>query len=199
MSKFNNKFSLLKVYRQSLLLYTTNKVDNKLKRMNIDVKNCKIVTRTNLEYNRTTRRWHQTGQNVKIVTQVNSIPKSYNKIDTINTHKYNVIFLIENVKLGLHSPFKWREGSESAVVFPKNYSKNELIKTANSNITKGRQMQFFFEMEYIAKINNLLYGKCYAKWYPRKTNPKGYVYFGKHGMFVMSNIIIPLLQSGKLA
>ena len=47
-------------------------------------------------------------------------------------------------------------------------------------IKNGTDLGFFYNLEWILRANNLLYGPCYANKAPTKTNPKGYVYFDKH-------------------
>lgn len=196
--RFNvdNKFSIGNIFSLSYKLYTSGKVDDKKNRAKLDVITGKIVTKNNFTYDRSKKQWVQSGQSSKLLFEIKTDPVSYVKNDTIKIHKYPVTFEFKNLSLGLGSPFKWREGDQKAVILKKPGASSTDI--ANINIKNKTQLQFFFEMEWVAKINNLLWGRCRAKWFPRITNPRGYIYFGKHAYYLMKKIVIPLLSSGKL-
>lgn len=196
--RFNvdNKFSIGNIFNLSYKLYTSGKVDDKKNRAKLDVISGKIVTKNNFIYDRSKKQWLQSGQSSKLLFEIKTDPVSYVKNDTIKIHKYPITFEFKNLSLGLLSPFKWREGDQKSVVLKKPGASTTDI--ANINIKNKTQLQFFFDMEWIAKINNLLWGRCRAKWFPRITNPKGYIYFGKHAYYLMRKVVIPLLNSGKL-
>lgn len=200
MSRFNNKFPFIQIYTNSMKLYRT-KVDNKYRRMKLDILSAKITYKNNFVYDRKTKTWIKSGKSSTLTILVKSDPKSYETIDTINTHKYPVTFEFQNINLGVLTPFKWREGGLKKPVFniqgcPD--KKTERIKVANTNILNGTQLQFFFDMEFVAKMYNLLWGKNYAGWFPKKTNPQGLIYFGKHALYCINKIVLPLFKSGKL-
>lgn len=192
---FNEKYSLLSVYQQSLKLYK-GKVDDKRKRMKLDIVSAKITLKNNFQYDRSTKTWNQTGKTAKLILSVNSKPISYKKNDTINIHKFPVIVLFKDISLGTSTSFKYRTGSE------KNWIKSlptlNSKEIANLNIKNQIQAQFLFELEWVLRSNNLLYGKCRAQKPPIKTNPKALVYFDKHMIFCCEKIIFPLLNNKKL-
>lgn len=196
--KFNvdKKFSIGNIFSNSFKLYKSNKVDDKNKRANLDIISGKIITKNNFKYDRSKKQWVQTNKTSKLIFEIKTNPISYKKIDTIKIHKYPVIIEFKNVSMGLETPFKWREGDQKAIVFNKPGMTSEEI--ANINIKNKSQLQFFFDMEWVAKMNNLLYGRNRAKWFPRITNPRGYIYFGKHAFFLIKKIVLPLLGTGKL-
>ena len=196
--RFNvdNKFSIGNIFALSYKLYTSGKVDDKKKRSKLDVISGKIVTKNNFIYDRSKKIWTQSGQSSKLLFEIKTDPVSYVKNDTIKIHKYPITFEFKDISKGLDSSFKWREGDQKAIIFSKPGMTSKDV--ANINIKNKSQLQFFFDMEWVAKINNLLWGRCRAKWFPRVTNPRGYIYFGKHAYYLMKKVVIPLLQSGKL-
>lgn len=196
MSVFNNNFSLALVLFNSIKYYRTNKVDDKSKRSLKDILSAKIINKNNFEYDRSTKTWKQTSQSSKLVIEVRSNPKSYPTTDTINIHKYPITFEFKDIKLRANTPFKWREGGLKKPIFK--IPGGNSTDVANINIRNGTQLQFFYEMEWVAKINGLLWGICRAKGFPKKTNPKGFIYFGKHALYCVEKIIIPFLESDKL-
>lgn len=196
-SRYNNSLNLASVFQMSYKYYKSNLVDDKQRRAKLDVISGKIIVRNNMVYDRSLRKWVQKGRYVKIVTDIKTNPKSYVSNSNISIHKYPITFEIYKLEMGAFSPFRWREGGEKPVMFKRNENQDSQ-KIADQNIKNGTQMQFFFDMEWVAKINNLLWGRCRAKWFPRKTNPRGLIYFGKHAFWVVENLIMPLVNSNKL-
>lgn len=194
--KFNRQYSLLSVYQQSLKYYKTKKVDDKKRRAKLDIISAKITLKNNFQYDRSTKSWKQTGKTAKLIVMVSSKPISYKKNDSINIHKFPVTIVFENLEMGIMSPFKWRTGSEKGWVkkLPTLNSK----EIANVNIRNQSQGQFLFELEWVLRSKNLLYGKCRANRPPAKTNPKGLVFMDKHLLFVTEKILINLLNNKKL-
>jgi len=195
MSRFNDKISIAQVFYTSLKLYKTQ-VDNKARRAQKDIRSAKIINKNNFEYNRSTKTWEQTGRSSKLVIEVRSDPRSYPAIDTIRIHKYPIVFEFQDIFKGAETPFKWREGSQKKPVFKVPGKDSQDI--ADINIRAQIQMQFFFDMVWVAKQNNLLWGICHANRPPSIRNPKKLIYFGKHAYWAVKNIVIPLLSSDKL-
>lgn len=192
----DKKFTIGKIFLLSYKLYNSGEVDNKKKRSKLDVISGKIASKNNFKYDRSKKQWVKSGASSKLVFEVKTDPVSYVKNDTIKIHKYPIIFEFKNIDENINTAFKWREGDQKAVVF----SKPGMTSTdiANINIKNKSQLQFFFDMEWVAKMNGLLWGRCRAKWFPRVTNPRGYIYFGKHAFYVLQKIVMPLFQTGKL-
>lgn len=190
--------TLQQVYLLSRQYYQNNTVDDKKRRARIDIISGKITQRNNLTYNRSTRRWEQTGQESKITFIVSSNPKSYKSEDTVKIHRYPVVFLFKDISKGIASPFRWRTGSQKSPIFPKKGVKKEKrIKAVNQNIKNQIQLQFFFHLEFVSKMYGTLFGRCRAKWPPKKTNPKMLLYFDKTAYFCVEKVLIPLLSTGK--
>lgn len=195
--KFNNKFSISSIFKLSNQYYKSGRVDDKKERGKLDIISSKIVSKKNFKYDRGLKQWIQTAETSKIITEVKTSPKSYTDTSTIKIHNYPITFQFEQISKGFDTPFRWREGDQKTVKFKMN-EKQSSSSIADINIKNKTQLQFFYEMEWVAKINSLLYGRCRAKWHPKSTNPKGLIYFGKHAFWVVQKLIYPLLKSGKL-
>lgn len=189
--------NLAQVYYLSRKYYQS-KVDDKKRRARIDIVSGKVTSRRNMEFDRSTGQWTQTGKEAKIVFRVTSDPKSYVKTDTLKKHTYTVTFLLKDLSMGILSPFKWRTGGQKNVSFVRSgMRKEDREKIANKNILDDNQLNFFYHIEFVSKLNGTLFGRCRAKWFPKKTNPKGLLYFDKTSYFVVDKILFPLLVSGK--
>lgn len=195
--KFNSNFSIRSIYELSHRYYKSKRIDDKEIRGKKDINSSKIITKKNFKYDRSTKQWVQTGQTSKIITEVRTSPTSYESNSTIKVHKYPITFEFNNINKGFDSLFRWREGDQKPIKFKTN-EKQTSSSITDINIRNKNQLQFFFEMEWIAKANMLLFGRCRAKWFPKKTNPKGLIYFGKHAFWVVEKLIFPLFISGKL-
>jgi hypothetical protein len=189
----NKGLTIKDVIRLSWQYYKSNNGDNKAWRSKIDIVNAKITARNNYEYNRTDRVWEQTGRDIKITFLCKSDPKSYKKKDSISKHIYPITFLIHDISKGINSTFRWRTGSLKKPIF-KNPSLSAL-QISEKNIKNGVQLQFVYELEYILKKNDLLYGICYANRPPIKTNPKNKIFFDKHAFFIVANFLTPMLKT----
>lgn len=196
MARFNRNLPLSKVYSDSLKYYKSKKVDDKKRRMKVDIVSARITMKNNFQYNRSTKTWEQTGRSSKLVIEVRSNPKSYKTIDTIKLHKYPITFEFENIYLGLGTAFRWREGGLKKPIL-KNGNMNSIQK-ANANIKNGTQLQFFFDMEFTAKTHNLLWGVCRVNRPAKIRNPKNLIFFGKHALYCLEKIVIPLLTNNKM-
>lgn len=202
--------SLREVYRRSRAYYKLKSGDDKKRRYKMDIVNAKLIFRNNFEYNRSTKEWEQTGREVKFVFIVKSDPESYPRRDNIPKHTYPVTILLRDVSMGIDSPFRWRTGSLKRPKFPRRSSRDEsdprkkksIIeenkRIQESNIRRGVQMQFFFELEWILDKYNLLFGPNYAAWPPRITNPRNHVFWDKHFLFLYIHILHPLLTNEKV-
>jgi len=166
--------------------------DNKRWRAKLDILNARIIKRFNYDYNKSLKKWEQTGDKIRIEFLVRSDPQSYDKIDTIKTHRYPVTVIIDNLDKGIYSTFQWRTGSLKKPVFHK--VKGDQIKVANKNIKNQVQLQFFFDLEFVLKQYGLLYGRCWAKRPPLKTNPKRRVYADKHFWMICTSFLVRMLN-----
>jgi len=193
-------FTIAGVYRSSYQAYRSKKfkLDNKARRMKLDVVSGKITGRNNLKYNKETKKWEQIGRDVKIEVLVHTKPISYKANNKVK-HYYPVTFLIHDFEKGVYSSFRWRTGSFSRPVFPKKgTSTKQRQKLEERNIRKGIQLQFFFQSMAILKKYGLLYGPDTTNHkMPKKANPKMAVFFDKHALFVVEKILIPLFKRKK--
>lgn len=181
------------VIKLSWKYYKSPQGDNKDKRMKIDVKSARLTLRKNYEFNQSTKQWEQNGRDVKIEFIVQSDPKSYKKTDNIKIHKYPCTFLIHSIDMGINSTFKFRASSLRKPVFKKPGITSQ--QTAEKNIRNGVQLQFFYELEWILKKYNLLFGVCWATYPPNKTNPKHKIFFDKHSWFIVKKLLVKMLQT----
>lgn len=202
--------SLQELYDLSILEYRKGIIDNKKRRERLDVKSAKVSLRTNLQYDRQTKSWQQTGRNVKIVTIVRTKPISYEKKDSIVVHVYPVTFIINDFEKGLGSSFRFRSGglkkwrtskkkiSEGKTVQEKDRIRRENQRIAEWNIRQGLDGSFIFELMWVLNAYGLLYGPLTCKRVaPMKTNPHLIPAFDKHSLFCFHHVIRPLLTTQK--
>ncbi len=186
------------MYQKSYKFYKLKKGDNKDLRMRMDVTSAKITARKKLEYDRSEKKWIQTGRDIKVEFLVSSEPISYKKRDSINVHKFPVTFIIHDIDKGINSTFKYRSGSLFKPRFSKKgMSSQQRQAIENYNLKKGIDLWFFFHLEWVLRQENVLYGVNYAKYKPKETNPKSYIYFEKHSLFCFKRILFPLLTTRK--
>ena len=180
-------------------LYKKKDIDNKARRVKLDITGAKITVRKNMIYDKNSKNWEQSGQLIKIIVMVTSKPVSYNRIDTLKLHRYPVFFLIQNLDKGIESPFRWRTGSFKKPRFTGSKStKKERERVANQNIRNMVQMQFIFDLIQVLDKFDLLYGPNTSnRKNPSKTNPKLDPFFDKHALYAVEKIVIPLLTKGK--
>lgn len=184
-------------------------VDNKARRMSIDIVSAIVIGRQNLVFDSHTQKWEQRGRGVKIIFNVQSNPKSYKRRDTVTIHRYPVTFLINDLGLGIDSPFRWRTGSTAMFTSNqkvplgatpearKRIAQNNL-RILNSNITKGIQLQFFFDLENVLARYALLFGPDMTNHLPpRVRNPREYPFFDKTALFCVINVLLNLLTTKK--
>ena len=200
MSRLTKKdISIAELLRVSYQYY--RKVDDKAWRSKVDVKSARMIHRNNYTYDRSEKVWKQTGREIRLDFQVRSKPESYIKKDTIGVHIYPVTFLIKDLSLGIFSPFRWRTGGYKKILFAKKgMTEAQRIMIANTNIKNGSQLNFFFNIEWIAKQYGLLFGPCRANRAPSIANKNMDIYFDKTALSIVIKILIPLLGSdgGKL-
>lgn len=193
-------FTIVGIYRLSHQAYRSKKfkLDNKQRRMRLDVVSGKIIGRSNLSYNKETKVWEQTGREIKIVVLVRTVPKSY-KANLNVKHMYPVTFLIRDFEKGIKSSFRWRTGSFKRPLFAKKGAKpKQRKKLEEKNIRNGIQLQFFFQSMYVLKKYGLLYGPDTTNHKPPlKANPRMIPFFDKHALFVVEKILIPLFKRKK--
>lgn len=174
--------SIKEVLALSKLYYNSAAGDDKKERMKLDLSGARITSIKNFTYDKETSSWKTSEKrHVKFEFIISSQPVSYKKTDTITVHKYPVTIVLYDIEMGMNSPFRFRSGGLKKPVFPPaNCSSERRLKITNQNIKNGTDLGFFYNLEWILRANNLLYGPCYATRAPIKTNPKGYVYFDKH-------------------
>lgn len=208
--------SINEVFILSLAEFKAKKVDDKEWRSHLDVKSAKLVVRKNLKYNPSTKKWEQTGREVKIQFLVRTTPKSYKDRSGVKVHTYPITFLFKDFSKGLNSPFRSRVGSLKKPTFPK--KRTQLIKDAKDeeqankirkdneriaefnrqvakrNILNGVQLQFFYDSEFVWNAYGLLWGPNYAKLPPKVRNPELIPYFSKHEMFIIVRFLEPMFK-----
>jgi hypothetical protein len=189
--------SIGEFYRLSKKLFDSKAVDDKDFRARVDVKSSKVVALKNFEYNKVTKAWEDTQKrSVKFEFLVSTVPTSYKRTDKLKKHYYPVTFLIYSIEDGLDSTFKYRSGSLKKPLFAKKGATPEQRnKIAEQNIRNGVDLWFFYNLEFLLSSNGLLFNVNRATRAPSKTNPKGYVYFEKHSLWVFQHVLIYILRN----
>lgn len=191
--------TIREVLELSLQVYKKKKVDDKKKRMKLDVVSGRVQFRRGLKYDRSKKEWVQSSREVLLLFAVKSRPISYKRTDTIATHIYPVYFLIRSWDKGLDSSFRWRTSSLMRPHFPKKgMNQKQRTNIANSNLRRGLQMNFFFHLSYWLKKWDLLWGPNWASYAPKVTNPHGEIYLDKTALFVVLKIL-PRIFSPKIS
>ena len=186
------------VMKMSMKYYKSSKGDDKSERAKMDIISARITARKNLQYDRSSKIYVQSGRDIKIEFTIKTDPLSYKKRDTLKFHYYPVTFLIHDIEKGIDSSIRWRTGSLKKPLFSKKGdSKIKREKIEKQNIKNRVQLQFFFELEWVLKENNLLYGRNWAKWKPKVTNKSNKIFFDKHAFFLAKNIVFKLLTTRK--
>ena len=80
---FNQNYSLLSIYQQSLKYYKSKKVDDKKLRAKLDIVSARIILKNGFQYDRSTRTWIQSGKTAKLTIMTSSKPIRYKKYDTV--------------------------------------------------------------------------------------------------------------------
>mgnify|MGYP000962522708 CR=1 FL=1 len=184
-------YSIVDIIRISRQYYKSPKGDDKAKRARMDVTNARVTNRNNYEYNPSTKSWEQTGRNVRIDFLIKTYPISYKKTDNIKVHKYPVTFLIEDINLGIFSTFKWRTGSLKKPIFKNPSLSSKQI--AEKNIKNQVQLQFVYDLMWVLRKHNLLFGRSWVTRPPLKTNPKMTPFFDKHAWWIVSKFLVRML------
>lgn len=192
-----NDIDLATVYAISRNIWYPER-DDKEWRAGLDIKSSKLIARKNFKYNQSTKQWEQTERrHIKFEFIVSSDPISYEKIDSIKTHRYPVVFLFYDITKAYESPFRWRTGSlRKLQVAKKGSSEQERKRIAENNIRNGVQPQFIFELMWVLNYWGLLYGPMTAlNKPPLKTNPFFYPFLDKHAYYIVEKIFIPLFKN----
>ena len=190
--------SLKEVYQISKQLYY-KRIDSKSKRR-IDITSARLKLRRNLSFDTKTKTWVQTGREVRLDFLVESNPISYKRAswDT-QKHLYPVTFLINDFEQGLDSSFRFRTGSFKKPIIPeKGASPEQRKKAYQLNLRNRVQLDFFFNNMAVLSAYALLFGPNYTKGLPKKSPNKIHVpYFGKHSLYCLEKIIVPLMTTQK--
>lgn len=182
--------TIKEILELSLMEYKKKRVDDKFSRMKLDIISARLLKRKNYKYNLQDKKWEQTGRDVKLEFIVKSDPISYKKTDSLKIHAYPITFLFHDIDKEFLSPFKWRTGSLFRPRFaPKGSTKEQRDKITLYNLKKGIQLQFFFNLEFVLKKYNLLYGVNWTNRPPVITNPKLIPYLDKHALFICKKIL----------
>lgn len=132
-------------------------------------------------FNKEKKKWEsKKNQSVRFVFLIKSINK-----DTKKETFYPVTFLFEDFSLGLKSPIKIRVGSQD----------KPQSKKAPNNKYDNIQSQFLFNSEFLYSQYEILYGIDRTEGKPpNKKNPKGNIYLDKHSLWVIHNVLLPILE-----
>jgi len=186
------------------------RIDDKILRSKLDVLGAKITARKNLQYDPKTHTWNQSGRELKFVFLISTDPVSYQKTDNVKIHRYPVIFLIKDLDAGINSAFKSRVGglkrwrtSKLKISEGKTPAEKERIRKINQrvtdqNIRNGLQGDFIFRCMWVWKQYGLLFGPmtCLNRP-PKETNPQLWPYFSKHEYWIVTKLLMPILQTKK--
>jgi hypothetical protein len=190
--------TLNEILKVSMARY--KKADNKAARSREDITNAKLYVRKNYSYDKSRRMWVQEPRKeVRLEFMVRSRPTSY-KVPAWQPAKrqYPVTFIIRDMGLGMDSPFKWRTGSlKKPSIPPPKAGKFLNERAALSNIKRGIQMQFFFELSHVVKRYGLLHGPDWSNRAPKKTNPSMDIFFDKHAYMIARKVLQPLFRSSR--
>jgi hypothetical protein len=178
--------------------YKKSSGDDKEWRASIDITSARLIRRQGFNFNKSTKQWEQNSREIKFTFLIKTNPVSYQRTDKLKYHYYPVVFLIKDISKAENSPIKWRTGSLFKPTFAKKgMSKEQREKIQNKNLSQQIQLQFFYELEWVLWEFNLLYGRNWATYPPRKANSSLTPFFDKHAFFIASRIILPLITSSK--
>ena len=112
-------------------------------------------------------------------------------------HQYDIIIQMEKLSLDCDA-IKLRTGADAKWDFTKSGKGYWQGKGRNkrwiegSNVKRGINGDFFFRSSYLFHEAGILFGRNFAEWPPRKTNPKMILFLDKH----MINTIKTLVNKG---
>jgi hypothetical protein len=188
--------SLLEFYKLSKSLYG-NKVDNKEKRVKLDITSAKVNIIKNFTYDKSQGIWKSTNKrSVKFEFIVSSKPVSYKRTDKIAIHKYPVTIVMFDIEQGMSSAFRYRSGSLKKPIFaPKGCGTEKAKKIGEQNIRNGVDMFFVFSLEAVLSAYNLLHGPNYTNKMPNKVNKNYEVYFEKHSLYIIEHVLMKIFSN----
>lgn len=109
-------------------------------------------------------------------------------------HQYDVIIQMEKLSLDCDA-IKLRTGADAKWDFTKAGKGYWLGKGRNkhwiegTNIKRGINGDHFFRLSYIRQQAGILFGRNFAEWPPRKTNPKMIQFLTKHELNAIKTLI----------
>ena len=109
-------------------------------------------------------------------------------------HKYDVTIQMKTLSLD-ETDIKIRTGSDCKVDFSKEGRGHFTGKGRNkryiegNNIKKGRNLDFFFRLEYLYSYLGILYGRNWTNGPALKANPKNIVFLDKHALSVLEYLV----------
>lgn len=202
--------SIYELLELTQALFRSGKVDDKEYRSKLDVISAKLRYRNNLTYDRSLKKWVQTGREVRLDFNVRSDPISYKKNDTVKIHQFPVSFLVREWDKGIDSAFRYRSGSlyrwesakkkvrEGRNEQEKDRIRKENLAITNRNIKRGIDAHFVFHLMFVLDAYDLLFGPNTAlRRAPNKTNPDLLPYFEKHSWKCLTEYIIPFMEKNK--
>ena len=105
-------------------------------------------------------------------------------------HQYEVIIQCDSldidddrIKLRTGADAKWDFSSRGKGKWVGTGRQRKFIE--GRNIQRGLNGDHFFRLSFIRKEAGILYGKNYAGWFPKQTNPKGIQFLTKHELRVL--------------
>jgi hypothetical protein len=145
--------------------------------------------------------WTREGKSAKITFIVECkemVATPDKKSVAIKATEYPVVFIINDIGKKLESTFKWRTGGDREPIFQKaGMSLMEREHVTTTNRKNGVYLPFFFELEGVLPLYDLLEGKNFTNSPPKKTNPDLIPYFDKLALFVFENALINLFNDQK--
>jgi hypothetical protein len=193
------EITLKEVYQITVDYYTKFKSTVNLKALPYILKNIVAKAQGELQYDAEKLEW--TGSNKAL--RIEFIVQTKDKVATKNKatfetkpHDYPVTFFINDISEGLDSTFKWRSGADVMPVFQRaGMSLMERENITQQNYNNKVYLPFFFELEGVLPLYDLLEGHNHTKEPPKKTNPKLIPYFDKLALFCFENGIINLFNN----
>ena len=134
-----------------------------------------------MDFDKEKKKWIKKEGAVRFLFMVNSKNPETGKLS-----RYQVTFLFEDFSKGFDSPIKIRVGSQDSLK----------SKRITNNKFDNIQSQFLFNSEFLYSQYGILYGRDRTEGKaPNQKNPKGILYLDKHSLWVIHNVLIPVLEN----
>ncbi len=105
-------------------------------------------------------------------------------------HEYEIILQMDSLSIN-DDRIKLRTGADAKWDFSERGKSKKVGRGRNqriiegSNIKRGLNGDHFFRLSWIRRESGILYGRNYAGWFPKQTNPKGIQFLTKHELRVL--------------